>query len=316
MKQYDTDIICQSSLEEAQVQWGGTWTEQKLETFEKYVKAYLKIMNNNRDRYGWKLIYFDGFAGSGTRTPQEELDEVEKSNDLFGMDLLKPEDLQLYRGAAERVVSLEKSMRGFDEYYFVDIKEENCQKLKQKLEHYSSPEKKHFCQGEANEQIIKFSQRLNSDRKIKSLCFLDPFGMSINWDSIKSLAQYGIDLWILVPSGVIINRLLKKDGSLLNPQKLVSYFGISEQDIHDWFYKPASQPDFFEGEFQWYEKKDNPIQRISELFQERLHSIFKNVTPHPLIMTDDHNRPLFHFVFASNNDTAVKIAQDIINRQK
>ena len=32
--------------------WGGPWTEEKLETFEDYVKnVYLKIMNQNRDKY-------------------------------------------------------------------------------------------------------------------------------------------------------------------------------------------------------------------------------------------------------------------------
>lgn len=47
--------------------WGGSWTEDKLDTFEKYVNAYLTIMNAYRDKYNWKLVYFDGFAGSGSR---------------------------------------------------------------------------------------------------------------------------------------------------------------------------------------------------------------------------------------------------------
>ena len=46
--------------------WGGKWTEEKLDAFEKYVKAYLTIMNNYRDVYGWRLLYFDGFAGCGS----------------------------------------------------------------------------------------------------------------------------------------------------------------------------------------------------------------------------------------------------------
>ena len=53
--------------------WGGKWTEEKLDAFEKYVKAYLTIMNAYRDANGWKLLYFDGFAGSGTRNQEEEV---------------------------------------------------------------------------------------------------------------------------------------------------------------------------------------------------------------------------------------------------
>lgn len=37
--------------------WGGSWTEEKLEAFEKYVNAYLTIMNKYRDQFGWKLLY-------------------------------------------------------------------------------------------------------------------------------------------------------------------------------------------------------------------------------------------------------------------
>lgn len=46
---------------------GGQWTEEKLDAFEKYVDAYLTIMNSYRDKYQWKLISFDGFTGSGSR---------------------------------------------------------------------------------------------------------------------------------------------------------------------------------------------------------------------------------------------------------
>ena len=47
--------------------WGGAWTEEKLDCFQKYVKAYLTIMNTYREQFQWKLVYFDGFAGCGTR---------------------------------------------------------------------------------------------------------------------------------------------------------------------------------------------------------------------------------------------------------
>ena len=38
----------------------------------------------------------------------------------------------------------------------------------------------------------------------------DPFGMQIEWDSIASLKDTRTDIWILVPTGVIVNRLLEK----------------------------------------------------------------------------------------------------------
>jgi three-Cys-motif partner protein len=42
--------------------FGGNWTEQKIEIVVNYAKAYLTIMNKNKQ---FKTLYFDGFAGSG-----------------------------------------------------------------------------------------------------------------------------------------------------------------------------------------------------------------------------------------------------------
>jgi three-Cys-motif partner protein len=43
-------------------EFGGNWTEQKIDILEKYTKAYLKVF---KDKPWVKLLYFDGFAGSG-----------------------------------------------------------------------------------------------------------------------------------------------------------------------------------------------------------------------------------------------------------
>ncbi|MCW5922564.1 MAG: hypothetical protein KIS77_09480 [Saprospiraceae bacterium] len=45
--------------------FGGNWTENKIEILVEYAKAYLTIMNVYANKFGWKLMYFDGFAGSG-----------------------------------------------------------------------------------------------------------------------------------------------------------------------------------------------------------------------------------------------------------
>ncbi len=50
--------------------------------FEKYVNAYLTIMNSYRGNYR-KLIYFDGFAGSGSRNEVKKEPNSELLQDLF-----------------------------------------------------------------------------------------------------------------------------------------------------------------------------------------------------------------------------------------
>lgn len=43
-------------------QFGGGWTQKKIEIVFDYAKAYLIIMNSYPQ---FKCLYFDGFAGSG-----------------------------------------------------------------------------------------------------------------------------------------------------------------------------------------------------------------------------------------------------------
>ena len=99
--------------------WGGAWTEDKLDTFEKYVRAYLTIMNKYRDLYNWKLIYFDGFAGSGSRSIDNTDDDSDNMIlELFENHYIQSEDISMYKGAAERVLDIQQ--KGFDYYYFID----------------------------------------------------------------------------------------------------------------------------------------------------------------------------------------------------
>ena len=44
------------------------------------------------------------------------------------------------------------------------------------------------------------------------------------------------DLWILIPTGVIVNRLLDRKGELTYIDKLTSFFGKDEDFLRKYFY--------------------------------------------------------------------------------
>lgn len=296
--------------------WGGSWTEQKLDCFESYVKAYLTIMNVYRDKFNWRLLYFDGFAGCGSRSEEEKTQEQKYALETFGEDQLDGRELDVYQGAAERVVRLESQMRGFDFYYFIDKFEENLTRLELKLASYPTQGLRQFRLGDANEQALQLGEALKRDTHLKSLCLLDPFGMTIDWSTIEALSGKSIDLWILLPSGVIVNRLLKKNGELMHVDRLQSFFGMGEEELREWFYDHKQEMDLFGEQQEWYQKKNNPIQRIAELYTERLGELFPFVTSEPLVMLNKNNVPIYHLVCASFNQTAVKIAQQIITKRQ
>jgi three-Cys-motif partner protein len=151
----------------------------------------------------------------------------------------------------------------------------------------------------------------NKPKDYASLVFLDPFGMQINWDSIAQLSGTRTDIWILVPTGVIVNRLLNKNGDLKHSVKLQSFFGLSEDEIRDYFYKEQKLNTLF-GEEKLVTKISKPIEKISELYIKQLKTIWSEVTEKPLRLENNRGVPIFHFVFASNNKVAVKIAKEII----
>ena len=294
---------------EPQKPWGGAWTEEKLNAFEKYVNAYLTIMNVNRDKWNWKLIYFDGFAGSGSRNEEISSDGQQLMLDLVENCQLKPEELTPYRGAAERVLSIEQN--GFDYYYFIDKDANSSQQLNEKLTPLKKNKTLEFRASDANKEIVKLADAMHNNGKLKALVLLDPFGMQIDWENIAHLKDTGTDLWILIPTGVIVNRLLDRKCKLKHIDKLTSFFGEDETYLKEYFYSIRKESTLF-GEAEIVEKVKEPIKKIADLYIQKLKGVFKHVTTQPLVLYNTNNTPIFHFAFASNNPTALKIAKDII----
>ncbi|RZK10629.1 MAG: three-Cys-motif partner protein TcmP, partial [Flavobacterium sp.] len=91
--------------------FGGNWTYEKIQIVELYAKAYLHIM---KEHPYWKLMYFDGFAGTG----EIKIDGA-----------LEPKFIE---GAAKRIISISEP-RIFDMYYFVELDRNKAEQLKTSL---------------------------------------------------------------------------------------------------------------------------------------------------------------------------------------
>lgn len=98
-------------------------------------------------------------------------------------------------------------------------------------------------------------------------------------------------------------------------ERLVSFFGIKEDEIKREFYNKAKEKTLF-GEIDIYRKVEDSISKIANLYVSRLKNIYKFVTERPLVMKNTKNVAIYHFVFASNNEKATKIAEQIIRSRK
>ena len=175
-------------------QFGGNWTEQKISIVLNYTKAYLTIMNKYPQ---FKCLYFDGFAGSGDINRKRSNNEIKK-------------------GTAIQVLEIDKP-KHFDIYYFVEKKEQFKKQLESIIKESFPRKKTYVIWGDCNEKLFSMADFLKRNKSFRVLAFIDPYGMSVNWASLDILKGLGVDLWILVPTGIGVNRLLKKDWK---------YFGI------------------------------------------------------------------------------------------
>jgi len=287
-------------LHESSDVWGGQWTEKKLDAFGKYLSAYLTIFN---DKSYYKTIYFDGFAGTGVR-------KEKVTNTLYCQLSLTKDEEHVYKGAAERVICLDKS---FDYYYFVD-RRQSLQKLEARLKALSESagKKLEFRPDDCNNQLKKLAETMRCGKYV-ALVLLDPFGMDIEWETIASLKKTKSDIWVLIPTGVIVNRLLDSAGKLKFSSRLESFFGLSESEIRKEFYRTEKLDTLF-GESEIVKKIENPINHIACLYIRQMKSIWKFVTEPPLVLYNSRNVPIYHFVFASSNKTGYKIAGDSIKK--
>ena len=139
--------------------------------------------------------------------------------------------------------------------------------------------------------------------------------MQVTWDTMKAIAgTKAIDLWILFPLGIGVNRLLRKDANISTgwQKRLDDFFGTSEW--RDAFYETKSQDSLFGRETK-IEKIAN-FDSIAKFFVDRLKSIFPGVAKNPRTLKNSANTPLYMLCFAAGNErgakTAVNIAQDIL----
>lgn len=283
-------------------EFGGNWTKEKIELFMKYVPAYLKIMKSTIEKNGyakdWKLMFFDGFAGSG--------------------EIILDTDEEIIESVATQVLSITEP-RSFDFYRFVELRKKNAQQLQTMIDD-KFPNKSNqikIYQEDFNEVVKKMAGFLNDSKykkKIKTLMFIDPFGMQVNWESIEMLKDLSIDMWILVPTGIGINRMLKNDGNINEKwlEKLQKFLNLSEQEIKDNFYKTETITNLF-GEETTIKKENNAVEIAHNLYKEKLETIFKYISE-SYVMKNQNNSLLYHFLLASNNENAVKIANSIIGK--
>jgi three-Cys-motif partner protein len=265
--------------------FGGDWTETKLEILRKYLEAYSTALK----RQQFKTAYIDAFAGTGYRT----LEHTDPEGRLLFPDLAAEAPQGLLEGSARMALRVKP---GFDRYIFIEKSATRCEQLEAlRGEFPELAERIQVQQREANQAIQDLCQK--NWKNHRAVLFLDPYGMNVEWETLKKVAETGaIDLWLLFPLGIGVNRLLPRSGQIPEGWRVRLNLLLGSEDWYDAFYRTETSTNLF-GEQETTVAKAR-VDVIGQYFLNRLRTIFPGVAKKPKVLMNSTNCPLFLFCFA------------------
>lgn len=307
--------------------FGGTWSDLKLEALRSYLPRYTQVLKNQP----FELLYIDAFAGAGLREivelDEDEVPEYEEmmldlameqpqQGELFGEEPSTQKEATGRHGSP--LIALETNPP-FHRFIFIEKDPESLSALREQVEanypHHLRLHRVEFRVGDANDQLEDVLKRTWDSRR--AVVFLDPFALHVKWSTIQKIARTrSIDMWFLFPA-MAVNRLMPKNGEVSNEwrAKLTEAFGCPDWETH--FFETL-QPDMF-GDKQKKKLSTAFFERLSRFVISRLQTEFiGGVHPDPLILKSSKGMPLFIFCFASGNPTggpiALRIADSILKK--
>lgn len=173
--------------------FGGAWTELKLAAVSYYFEFFTKVLKER----SFELWYIDAFAGSGTR-----VEHIEIGGLLHGV----PSEITTHELAGSVLKALEIDPP-FRRLVFIEGHGGRFKELDAIRQ--THPERNiECCHGDANEELQRifssapWSRQRGSAGKLRAVVFLDPYGMNVEWETLKQLAQTrSVDVWYLFSVG-------------------------------------------------------------------------------------------------------------------
>lgn len=288
--------------------FGGNWTDRKLEILDGYLTAYTTALKDKPTAHRpFRKAYIDAFAGTGYRDAKR-MTELEGQGSLPLPELAEDEPQALLDGSARMALQSEPP---FDKYIFIEKSVERCAQLELLRDEFADKaDAIDVVQGEANERIQALCTKDWSSHR--AVLFLDPYGMQVEWKTIEAIAATeAIDLWLLFPLGIGVNRLLTRSGEIPAGWRRRLDLLLGTNDWFDEFYKVERTPTLFGDDEEHLVKASTAT--IGKYFNDRLASVFAGVAEEPAVLRNSSNIPLYLLCFAVGNERGKNVALRIAN---
>lgn len=264
----------------------GYWSEVKLDIVRDYAKAYSTILAA-QENPSFHHVCIDAFAGAGVHLSRTTGTEVEGSP-----------------------VILVNTQPPFKEYHFIDL---DGLKVEHLRSIFGDRPDIHIHHGDCNEVMLKeVLPRVRWENYRRGLCLLDPYGLHLNWEVIRTVGDNrAIDMFLNFPIADMNRNVFWR-----NPE------GVDEDDV--------ARMNAFWGDESWREIAYEPVQTlfgpeeertdnqtVADAFRKRLRDVagFSNI-PEPLPMRNTRGAVVYYLFFASPKPVAQSIVTDIFNKYR
>jgi len=293
-----TTIVTAAARRAADHEFGSQATDFKLSLVEAYSRAFTTAL---RGKFA-QLWYIDAFAGTGERT------ERVPATHFMGT-LVTPEKVIRHRGSARIAIEIQPA---FDKLVFVEKKPRAVRALHELREQHLGRDIEVIA-GDANREIPKLIQPVNW-RQIRAVMFLDPYGMTVDWKTLESIAKTGaIDVWFLFSLSGLYRQAARRADGIDATKRAAITRALGTIDWENELYRPARG--FFSDSLPM-ERAVN-IRGLEDWMHRRLEKIFPAVLS-PLALKGERGPQLFSLFFATANPSpaatglATRIANHIL----
>ena len=260
----------------------GYWSEIKLEIVKRYATEYSKILSA-QEKPKLHHVYIDAFAGAGIHISKSSHETV-LGSPLHALNVRPP----------------------FREFHFIDLDNEKVNALRQITGDRANV---HIYSGDCNKILLKevFPQ-VRYEHFRRGLCLLDPYGLHLNWEVIKSAGEMkSIDIFLNFPIMDMNRNALWRLPDRVDKNALTRMSAFwGDESWREIAYTAERSL------FGILEKEDN--EKVAEGFRTRLQKEAGfSYIPKPLPMRNTRGAVVYYLFFASQKAPAKKIVEHIFD---
>lgn len=263
----------------------GYWSEVKLDIVKEYAAAYSKILAAQKNP-SLHHIYIDAFAGAGMHV-SKTTGEFIKGSPMNALLIVPP----------------------FKEFHLIDLDSKKVGSLRDIASEYANVT---VYEGDCNRLLLEsvFPRATYSDYR-RALCLLDPYGLHLNWEVIKTAGKMkSIKIFLNFPVADMNRNVLWSNMEKVDPDqaaRMTAFWG--DDSWRQAAYNTTGNL------FGWEEKTEN--EDVANAFRERLKKVAGfSYVPEPIPMRNKKGATVYYLFFASQKPAADNIVKDIFQKYR